>query len=151
MAAPAQLTADFNSQQSGYERLRNYKVATAAPIFEGSLVVADGTSGLAEVCPLNDGLTDNSALRIVGQATNARVAADPAGSTVTVRTDTDVVLDWNDITPTAIGQTLVGTLVYATSDHEVTTIAALNPKAGVLVGITSGGQAIVALSTTKTT
>ena len=147
MSAGTALTADFDSPQKGFERLRTYVAATSAVIYEGSLVMLNA-SGLAVRVPTNNGSTNNAALRVVGQAVTSLAGTEAAGSTVTVRTDVDVVLD--QVTSAAIVQANVGAVLYATSDHEVTTTSTLNPKVGVCVGlgeIAPLTTAVIALTT----
>jgi hypothetical protein len=133
------LTADFDSPYKGNVRLQSFVVATGATIYKGALCYINA-SGLLAAVPQDDGATDNSALRVVGQAVEA-VASAAAGAKLTVRTETVVRLA--NLSGNDIAQAQVGDLCYAPSDNEVSKTQANGsgkaPAAGVIMEVDSDG------------
>lgn len=137
-----QLTADANFAQRGDARIIG--LLTPDPVVShirrGSIVMFDSNGKIVPV-PENDGATNNADKRVAGQAIESTL--DPlfdVNAGLNVRTDTEVQLN------ILAGQTIkVGTLVYMTSDNEITNTAALNPKAGIVTAV-MGTVAFVKLS-----
>jgi len=130
----ALLTADANFQSQG-----NYTILTvpsSGTFFRGSFLYAN--SGTANVVQVNNGSTDNSAVRVIGQAITASTDSVLGSTKVNIRTNG--IFQANILS----GQTLaVGAIAYLTDDNELTTTSALNPKAGIVVSIPGDGTAFV--------
>lgn len=127
------LTADNNVPAQTPDRIVPILATAGQTYYRGQTVAY--SSGLAIPVPANDGNTNNSALRVIGQ-----VVACPSGAAVA----TDViqvrygVLAFNIQATDAVAQANCGSLVYCVSDNEVCATSTNNPKAGILLFIESG-------------
>jgi len=141
MATGTNLTRDANFSAVAGGILLPYLALAGEQFFRGQIVCADPTTGKAQPVPANDGATDNTALKILGQVTDcpADVAVD--GDKVVVRTD--VVVEVNNLTLDPVAQDAVPDVVYAASDNEVTPTGALNPKLGQFQGFGLTGLPMV--------
>lgn len=140
--AGTNLTADANFVEKGEYRLQIYPLAVAVTPYVGGYVYLDGSGNLNPI-PANNGSTDNSALRCCGQVTAANTAILTSEGKAVVRFDG--IFEVNILA----GQTLVaGTLVYFTSDNQVTNTSSLNPKAGIFIELSPAGNAMIKSSLT---
>jgi hypothetical protein len=135
---PTLLTADTDFASFNVGQRTEYIAATGAIWYAGSLMMLNA-SGLAVPVPTT--ASDNSSYRVIGQA--IRSVTTPAtgavaGEIVVVRHD----LNFEVNAGVALAQTLVGTLVYASSDNEATTVTQYNPKLGVLLSAGAAGAKV---------
>ena len=131
------LTADANYVAKGPNALQTYPLASGYTPYIGQWTYLDSSGNLNPV-PVNDGSTDNSALRVIGQVYACGTALLAAAGEATVR--------YNGVFEVGIlsGQTFVsGVLAYLTDDHEITTTSTHNPKAGVFIAKSPAGNALV--------
>ena len=133
MAVGTNLTTDGNFSAVQGQLMLPYPATVGVQFLRGGLIAVDGTTGLAIRVPANDGATDNTALKIVGQCIACPAGLSVSGDIVTVRTNCAVELD----NPVPLGQSAVQDLVFANDDHSATSGAALNPKLGVFIGLNS--------------
>lgn len=112
--------------------------------FRGSFIMFDA-AGLAIPVPANNGATDNSTKRVVGQNQTQPGTDGTAVATDQLSVRTDAVAECNQIAGQFV-QADAGALAYASSDNEITKVAALNPKVGIFLGFSARGLPLVSLS-----